>query len=61
MKHLPQSNEDDQMTYKVTIELEVTASNEKEAIVYAANDVTELNQIGTLEAKVKKIEGYTHE
>lgn len=43
-------------TYKVAIEVEVTANNEDEALVYAANDITELNQIGTLQADIKEIE-----
>lgn len=41
--------------YRVTIELEVTADSQEEAIENAVMDIKELHQNGTLEPNVKEI------
>lgn len=39
--------------YVITIELEVTATSEKEALKYVVEDVNELHKDGTLDYKAK--------
>jgi hypothetical protein len=48
--------EEELKTYKVVIELEVTAENSQEALENAVSDIKELKKDGTLEATITVID-----